>query len=117
MDEETLNVSTVKKLLDQLRSDIVTEISPIKLQLSEHTAGLQILDSERQRTLAGTPKPHKMKSSPGKISHAGLCPTDAQLVDGPGCPEGYVLPCIPGHEGAGTVESIGPGVTRLKPGA
>ncbi|XP_037560803.2 alcohol dehydrogenase class-3 [Dermacentor silvarum] len=51
-----------------------------------------------------------------QISHAGLCPTDAQLVDGPGCPEGYVLPCIPGHEGAGTVESIGPGVTRLKPG-
>nr|XP_054931804.1 alcohol dehydrogenase class-3-like [Dermacentor andersoni] len=51
-----------------------------------------------------------------QISHASLCPTDAQLVEGPGCPEGCVLPCIPGHEGAGTVESIGPGVRRLKPG-
>ncbi|XP_075535228.1 alcohol dehydrogenase class-3-like [Dermacentor variabilis] len=51
-----------------------------------------------------------------QISHASLCPTDAQLVDGLGCPEGCVLPCIPGHEGAGTVESVGPGVRRLKPG-
>lgn len=59
MDEETLNVSAVKQLLDQLRSDIVTEISPIKLQLTEHTARLQILESDRQRALPGTPTPRK----------------------------------------------------------
>ncbi|KAL1436371.1 hypothetical protein MTO96_049731 [Rhipicephalus appendiculatus] len=49
-----------------------------------------------------------------KMSHASLCPTDAQLVDGPGHPDACVFPCIPGHEGAGTVESVGLGVKRLK---
>ena len=48
-----------------------------------------------------------------KFVASGLCHTDLHLVDG-------VLvgrkPIVAGHEGAGIVESVGPGVTRVKPG-
>ncbi|KAL1422962.1 hypothetical protein MTO96_021555 [Rhipicephalus appendiculatus] len=59
MDEETLNVSGITELLDKLRTDIIAEISPIKLQLNEHTSRLQILESDRQRALLGTPPPRQ----------------------------------------------------------
>ncbi len=44
---------------------------------------------------------------------AGLCHTDLGVASG-GLP--FPLPGVLGHEGAGVVEEVGPGVTRVKPG-
>lgn len=49
-----------------------------------------------------------------KIVATALCHTDAYTLDGLD-PEG-LFPCILGHEAAGVVESVGPGVTSVKPG-
>lgn len=43
-----------------------------------------------------------------------MCHTDAYTLSGSD-PEG-LFPVILGHEGAGTVESVGEGVTKFKPG-
>ncbi|WCT05781.1 Zn-dependent alcohol dehydrogenase [Rhodococcus qingshengii] len=48
-----------------------------------------------------------------RIEATGLCHSDAVLSSGT-LPT--ALPIIGGHEGAGVVEEIGPGVTRVKPG-
>ena len=54
---------------------------------------------------------------PGQIQveiHAcGVCHTDMVMRDG-GLPVPF--PCIFGHEGAGVVEAVGPGVTSVEPG-
>ena len=49
-----------------------------------------------------------------KLVATGVCHTDSYTLDGFD-PEG-VFPCVLGHEGAGIVESIGEGVTSVKPG-
>lgn len=49
-----------------------------------------------------------------KIVATALCHTDAYTLDGLD-PEG-LFPCILGHEAAGIVESVGEGVTSVKPG-
>jgi len=49
-----------------------------------------------------------------RIHYNGLCHTDAYTLSG-NDPEG-AFPVVLGHEGAGIVESIGPGVTSVKPG-
>jgi len=49
-----------------------------------------------------------------KILSTGVCHTDAYTLSGKD-PEG-IFPCILGHEGGGVVESVGEGVTSLKPG-
>ncbi|XP_071829890.1 alcohol dehydrogenase class-3-like isoform X1 [Apostichopus japonicus] len=49
-----------------------------------------------------------------KILATGVCHTDAYTLSGTD-PEGK-FPCILGHEGGGVVESIGEGVTSVKPG-
>ncbi|MCD4592390.1 alcohol dehydrogenase catalytic domain-containing protein, partial [Proteus mirabilis] len=49
-----------------------------------------------------------------KISHTGVCHTDAFTLSGDD-PEG-VFPAILGHEGAGVVVEVGEGVTSVKPG-
>lgn len=49
-----------------------------------------------------------------KISHTGVCHTDAFTLSGDD-PEG-VFPAILGHEGAGVVIEVGEGVTSVKPG-
>lgn len=49
-----------------------------------------------------------------KISHTGVCHTDAFTLSGDD-PEG-VFPAVLGHEGAGVVVEVGEGVTSLKPG-
>lgn len=49
-----------------------------------------------------------------KILHAALCHTDQFTLSGED-PEG-LFPCILGHEAAGVVESVGPGVTSVKAG-
>jgi len=49
-----------------------------------------------------------------EIKATGLCHTDAYTLSGAD-PEG-LFPAILGHEGAGVVVDVGPGVTSLKPG-
>jgi S-(hydroxymethyl)glutathione dehydrogenase/alcohol dehydrogenase len=47
------------------------------------------------------------------LKAAGLCHSDVSVLDGT-IP--YPVPVVLGHEGAGIVESVGPGVTSVKPG-
>ena len=49
-----------------------------------------------------------------EIKATGVCHTDAYTLDGLDS-EG-VFPSILGHEGAGVVVEVGPGVTSVKPG-
>lgn len=49
-----------------------------------------------------------------KIISTAICHTDAYTLDGHD-PEG-LFPCVLGHEGGAIVESIGEGVTSVKPG-
>ena len=49
-----------------------------------------------------------------KISHTGVCHTDAFTLSGDD-PEG-LFPCVLGHEGAGVVVEVGAGVTSVVPG-
>ncbi|XP_006152234.1 alcohol dehydrogenase 4 [Tupaia chinensis] len=57
------------------------------------------------------PKAHEVRI---KVVATSLCQTDAHIID----PKfkATLFPIILGHEGAGIVESIGPGVTNFKPG-
>ncbi|CAK9437610.1 uncharacterized protein LODBEIA_P19880 [Lodderomyces beijingensis] len=57
------------------------------------------------------PKAHEVRI---KIIDTGVCHTDAYTLSGLD-PEG-AFPVILGHEGAGIVESVGEGVTTVKPG-
>jgi propanol-preferring alcohol dehydrogenase len=50
-----------------------------------------------------------------KIMASGVCHTDLHAADGD-WPVKPSLPFIPGHEGAGIVAALGPGVTALKEG-
>src|SRR5690606_15612776 len=54
---------------------------------------------------------------PGEVliryTAAGLCHSDLHLTDGD-LPPRY--PIVGGHEGAGVIEEVGPGVTKVKPG-
>lgn len=62
------------------------------------------------------PVPHP---GPGQalveVVASGVCHTDLHAADGD-WPVKPTLPFTPGHEGAGTVVELGPGVTHLKPG-
>ncbi|KAL4894449.1 chaperonin 10-like protein [Aspergillus ambiguus] len=57
------------------------------------------------------PKAHEVRI---QIHHTGVCHTDAYTLSGKD-PEG-AFPVVLGHEGAGIVESVGEGVTSVKPG-
>lgn len=48
-----------------------------------------------------------------RIAAAGLCHSDLSVIDGT-IP--FPVPVVLGHEGAGTVEAVGPGVTHVRPG-
>lgn len=48
-----------------------------------------------------------------KYTAAGLCHSDLHLTDGDLPPR---FPIVGGHEGAGIIEDVGPGVTKVKPG-
>jgi alcohol dehydrogenase, propanol-preferring len=50
-----------------------------------------------------------------RVVASGVCHTDLHAADGD-WPVKPTLPFIPGHEGAGTIAAIGPGVTTLKEG-
>jgi S-(hydroxymethyl)glutathione dehydrogenase/alcohol dehydrogenase len=49
-----------------------------------------------------------------RVKACGVCHTDAYTASGVD-PSGYA-PCVLGHEGAGVVEEVGPGVTSVRPG-
>src|ERR687887_664382 len=52
-----------------------------------------------------------------RVAAAGICGSDVEVLDGTR-PRPYVrYPIIPGHEWAGTVESVGPGVENVDEGA
>lgn len=48
-----------------------------------------------------------------RMGAAGVCASDHHVMEGTAL---LPLPCVLGHEGAGTVEAVGPGVTSVKPG-
>ncbi len=48
-----------------------------------------------------------------RVAAAGICHSDLHYIQGD---LEAVLPAVPGHEGAGVVEAVGPGVTRFRPG-
>jgi len=48
-----------------------------------------------------------------RVSHCGVCHSDLSLIDGV---MPALLPQVLGHEAAGVVEEVGPGVTLLAPG-
>src|SRR5205809_7006893 len=48
-----------------------------------------------------------------KIAASGVCHSDYHLISGA---TKHPMPAVLGHEGAGIVESVGPDVTRIKPG-
>ncbi len=48
-----------------------------------------------------------------RMGAAGICASDHHVIRGTAI---VPLPCVLGHEGAGTVEAVGPGVTSVKPG-
>ena len=58
----------------------------------------------------GDPGPGEVRV---KLAASGLCHTDWETMQGY---QPVNLPAIIGHEGAGVVDAIGPGVTRVKPG-
>jgi S-(hydroxymethyl)glutathione dehydrogenase/alcohol dehydrogenase len=51
-----------------------------------------------------------------QIAATGVCRSDYHLVDGSLNGPLYPAPMVLGHEAAGVVESVGPGVPHLKPG-
>lgn len=57
------------------------------------------------------PRAHEVRI---KILYTAVCHTDAYTLSGAD-PEG-IFPVVLGHEGAGVVESVGEGVTSVKPG-
>jgi len=50
-----------------------------------------------------------------KVQNSGICGKQLEEIDGRRGPDPYI-PHLLGHEGAGIVEEIGPGVTKVKPG-
>src|SRR6202042_2927787 len=56
------------------------------------------------------PKAHEVRV---KLMAAGLCHSDDHITTGDAPVR---MPVVGGHEGAGIVESVGPGVQRVKPG-
>jgi S-(hydroxymethyl)glutathione dehydrogenase/alcohol dehydrogenase len=49
-----------------------------------------------------------------KLKSAGLCHSDLSIINGLLTTASF--PCVLGHEGAGIVEQVGPGVSLVKPG-
>ncbi|MFC4906342.1 alcohol dehydrogenase catalytic domain-containing protein [Actinomadura gamaensis] len=50
-----------------------------------------------------------------RIAASGVCGSDIKALDG-NSPVVRHLPCVLGHESAGVVEQVGPGVANVKPG-
>jgi 2-desacetyl-2-hydroxyethyl bacteriochlorophyllide A dehydrogenase len=77
-----------------------------------------VVERPGSATLRRVPRP---EPGPGevlvRVGAAGICGSDVEVLDGRR-PAPYVrYPVIPGHEWAGTVEAVGPGVHGLAAGA
>jgi S-(hydroxymethyl)glutathione dehydrogenase / alcohol dehydrogenase len=48
-----------------------------------------------------------------RVSASGICHTDLNIIEGKSA---LPLPIVPGHEGCGSVEAVGPEVRRVRPG-
>src|SRR5215469_17820341 len=48
-----------------------------------------------------------------RVSASGICHTDLNVIEGKSA---LPLPIVPGHEGCGIVEAVGPEVRRVRPG-
>ncbi|NIR39060.1 MAG: alcohol dehydrogenase catalytic domain-containing protein, partial [Actinobacteria bacterium] len=46
-----------------------------------------------------------------RVANCGICHSDLTIQE-----SGYTVPIVLGHEAAGVIESVGPGVTHLSPG-
>jgi 2-desacetyl-2-hydroxyethyl bacteriochlorophyllide A dehydrogenase len=61
----------------------------------------------------------ELSPGPGEVVarpvHTGICGTDLELLAGVVDPAYTRYPLVPGHEWSGIIESVGPGVTGLKP--
>ena len=66
---------------------------------------LQIKDLQQDQPKAGEVRV--------KMSVAGICASDHHVMTGTAILD---MPVVLGHEGAGTVVEVGPGVTKVKPG-
>lgn len=75
--------------------------------LREFGAPLEILTVDVQEPRAGEVLV--------RIAASGICGSDLKTLDGKS-PVVRRLPVIPGHESAGVVEAVGPGVVSVKPG-
>ncbi|SCU93557.1 LAMI_0E14796g1_1 [Lachancea mirantina] len=64
-----------------------------------------------EEIIVDPPKAHEVRI---KVEYTAVCHTDAYTLSGKD-PEG-AFPSVLGHEGAGIVESVGEGVTNVKPG-
>jgi S-(hydroxymethyl)glutathione dehydrogenase / alcohol dehydrogenase len=51
-----------------------------------------------------------------KVAHTGWCHSDLSGYKNYYALDPSILPVVPGHESAGVVQEVGPGVTTLKPG-
>lgn len=71
-----------------------TESAPLKIETVE----------------AAAPRDHEVLV---RINAASLCRSDLSVITGV---RAWPMPIVPGHEASGTVEEVGPGVTRLSPG-
>ncbi|TMC05008.1 MAG: dehydrogenase, partial [Chloroflexi bacterium] len=50
------------------------------------------------------------------VAAVGICGSDVELLEGSRPPAYVRYPVVPGHEWAGTVAEVGPGVAGLAPG-
>lgn len=73
--------------------------------LYEHDTPLVVEDVEVQ--------PPKGGEVLVRMAASGVCHSDLHMIRGV---HPSPLPAIPGHEGAGVVEEVGPGVTNVEPG-
>ena len=75
-----------------------------------------IYGGPNSKTVEDRPKPSIRDADDAviKVTHTTICGTDLHILKGdvPTCHLGRIL----GHEGVGIVESVGPSVTRFKPG-
>eukprot|EP01023_Acetabularia_acetabulum_P009112 TRINITY_DN14028_c0_g2_i1.p1 TRINITY_DN14028_c0_g2~~TRINITY_DN14028_c0_g2_i1.p1 ORF type:complete len:463 (-),score=91.50 TRINITY_DN14028_c0_g2_i1:292-1560(-) len=90
---------------------VVTAQTPQALDCKAAIAWGPKQDLEIKTVTVGPPGPGEVRI---KIVATALCHTDAYTLGGED-PEG-LFPCILGHEAAGVVESVGEGVTSVKPG-
>src|SRR5216117_911810 len=77
-----------------------------------------VVDRPGAATLRRVPRPEPRAGEVlVRVAAAGICGSDVEVLEGRR-PKRYVrYPIIPGHEWAGTVEAVGPGVADVEVGA